>query len=88
MFEVLVFVYENYWRGDACPEPHALGPRGCQRERKRGAQRERHRQQQQADKRRLAGDDRTEGRCWIGHVRGNSQGQPRGGVPRRATCRD
>jgi len=20
MFEVLVFVYENYWRGDACPE--------------------------------------------------------------------
>jgi Smg protein len=24
MFEVLVFVYENYWRGDACPEPHAL----------------------------------------------------------------
>jgi len=23
MFEVLVFVYENYWRGDACPElPH------------------------------------------------------------------
>ena len=19
MFEVLVFVYENYWRGDACP---------------------------------------------------------------------
>lgn len=32
MFEVLVFVYENYWRGDACPEPahlerklHAVG---------------------------------------------------------------
>ena len=24
MFEVLVFVYENYWRGDACPEPHQL----------------------------------------------------------------
>jgi Smg protein len=24
MFEVLVFVYENYWRGDACPEPYAL----------------------------------------------------------------
>ncbi len=24
MFEVLVFVYENYWRGDACPEAHAL----------------------------------------------------------------
>jgi Smg protein len=24
MFEVLVFVYENYWRGDACPELHAL----------------------------------------------------------------
>lgn len=24
MFEVLVFVYENYWRGDAVPEPHAL----------------------------------------------------------------
>ena len=20
MFEVLVYVYENYWRGDACPE--------------------------------------------------------------------
>ena len=20
MFEVLVFVYENYWRGDACPQ--------------------------------------------------------------------
>ncbi len=32
MFEVLVFVYENYWRGDVCPEPahlerklHAVG---------------------------------------------------------------
>lgn len=25
MFEVLVFVYENYWRGDACPEPVQLG---------------------------------------------------------------
>lgn len=25
MFEVLVFVYENYWRGDACPEPRQLG---------------------------------------------------------------
>ena len=25
MFEVLVFVYENYWRGDACPEPQRLG---------------------------------------------------------------
>jgi len=24
MFEVLVFVYENYWRGDACPEPEQL----------------------------------------------------------------
>lgn len=24
MFEVLVFVYENYWRGDACPELPAL----------------------------------------------------------------
>jgi Uncharacterized protein conserved in bacteria len=24
MFEVLVFVYENYWRGDACPEPSQL----------------------------------------------------------------
>jgi Smg protein len=24
MFEVLVFVYENYWRGDACPEPDHL----------------------------------------------------------------
>ncbi|WP_427914286.1 DUF494 domain-containing protein [Ramlibacter sp. MMS24-I3-19] len=25
MFEVLVFVYENYWRGDACPELELLG---------------------------------------------------------------
>jgi Smg protein len=25
MFEVLVFVYENYWRGDACPESQQLG---------------------------------------------------------------
>jgi Smg protein len=25
MFEVLVFVYENYWRFDACPEPDQLG---------------------------------------------------------------
>ncbi len=25
MFEVLVYVYENYWQGDACPEPHQLG---------------------------------------------------------------
>jgi Smg protein len=25
MFEVLVFVYENYWRGDACPELPQLG---------------------------------------------------------------
>ena len=25
MFEVLVFVYENYWRGDECPELHQLG---------------------------------------------------------------
>ena len=25
MFEVLVFVYENYWRGEACPEPQQLG---------------------------------------------------------------
>jgi Smg protein len=24
MFEVLVFVYENYWRGDACPESPQL----------------------------------------------------------------
>jgi Smg protein len=24
MFEVLVFVYENYWRGDACPEAQQL----------------------------------------------------------------
>lgn len=25
MFEVLVFVYEHYWRGDACPELDQLG---------------------------------------------------------------
>ena len=25
MFEVLTYVYENYWRGDACPEPQQLG---------------------------------------------------------------
>lgn len=25
MFEVLVYVYENYWRGDACPELPLLG---------------------------------------------------------------
>ncbi len=25
MFEVLVFVYENYWRGDECPELQQLG---------------------------------------------------------------
>lgn len=25
MFEVLVFVYENYWRGDECPELPQLG---------------------------------------------------------------
>ena len=25
MFEVLVFVYENYWRGEACPELEQLG---------------------------------------------------------------
>jgi Smg protein len=25
MFEVLVFVYENYWRGAACPELEQLG---------------------------------------------------------------
>ncbi len=25
MFEVLVFVFENYWRGDACPELPTLG---------------------------------------------------------------
>lgn len=24
MFEVLVYVYENYWQGDACPEMHQL----------------------------------------------------------------
>ena len=25
MFEVLVYVYENYWQGDACPELDRLG---------------------------------------------------------------
>ena len=25
MFEVLVYVYENYWQGNACPEPQQLG---------------------------------------------------------------
>jgi Smg protein len=25
MFEVLVYVYENYWRGDTCPELNKLG---------------------------------------------------------------
>lgn len=25
MFEVLVFVYEHYWRGDACPQLQQLG---------------------------------------------------------------
>lgn len=25
MFEVLVYVYENYWQGMACPEPSRLG---------------------------------------------------------------
>ncbi len=25
MFEVLVYVYENYWQGNACPELHQLG---------------------------------------------------------------
>ena len=25
MFDVLVFVYEHYWRGDACPELQQLG---------------------------------------------------------------
>ena len=25
MFEVLVYVYENYWQGDACPQPRQLG---------------------------------------------------------------
>ncbi|MCX7255691.1 MAG: DUF494 domain-containing protein [Polaromonas sp.] len=25
MFEVLVYVYENYWQGAACPEPDRLG---------------------------------------------------------------
>ena len=24
MFEVLVFVYENYWGGDDCPQPEHL----------------------------------------------------------------
>lgn len=24
MFEVLVYVYENYWRGDVCPQPQHL----------------------------------------------------------------
>jgi Smg protein len=24
MFQVLVYVYENYWRGDACPQPEQL----------------------------------------------------------------
>ncbi|MES2979498.1 MAG: DUF494 domain-containing protein [Pseudomonadota bacterium] len=27
MFEVLVYVYENYWQGDACPELEQLGRR-------------------------------------------------------------
>ena len=27
MFEVLVFVYENYWQGQACPGPSQLGRR-------------------------------------------------------------
>lgn len=27
MFEVLVFVYENYWRGEACPDMQQLGRR-------------------------------------------------------------
>ena len=27
MFEVLVYVYENYWQGDACPEFDRLGRR-------------------------------------------------------------
>src|SRR3990167_8392828 len=27
MFEVLVYVYENYWQGDACPELPQLGRR-------------------------------------------------------------
>ncbi|NDC62075.1 MAG: DUF494 family protein, partial [Betaproteobacteria bacterium] len=25
MFDVLVYVYEHYWRGDACPELPLLG---------------------------------------------------------------
>ena len=24
MFDVLVYLYENYWRPDACPEPQQL----------------------------------------------------------------
>jgi Smg protein len=24
MFDVLVYLYENYWRPDACPEPKQL----------------------------------------------------------------
>ncbi|ABD71562.1 protein of unknown function DUF494 [Rhodoferax ferrireducens T118] len=27
MFEVLVFVYENYWHGESCPEPADLQPK-------------------------------------------------------------
>lgn len=27
MFEVLAFVYRNYWRGDACPGPQQMGRR-------------------------------------------------------------
>jgi Smg protein len=27
MIDVLVFIYENYWRGDACPAPDQLGRR-------------------------------------------------------------
>jgi Smg protein len=27
MFEVLVYVYENYWQGNACPGPQQLGRR-------------------------------------------------------------
>lgn len=29
MFEVLVFVYENYWRGDACPRREQLERKLC-----------------------------------------------------------
>ena len=29
MFEVLVFVYENYWQGDACPESPQLRRKLC-----------------------------------------------------------